>query len=61
LNQKVIVFVCGDGHIDASKSLLESTGITCAVVKRGIGLSDYDKQFDEKVKQYIGDHPELFA
>jgi hypothetical protein len=52
------VFICGDGHIDSFRRLLETNGVAWGVVERGIGLNEEDEWFDAAVR-YLNDHPEL--
>jgi hypothetical protein len=58
---KVVVFVCGDGHIDSFKSLLAKHGIDSTVIKRAIGLTNHDVEYSEKVQLYIKEHPDKFT
>lgn len=55
-----VVFICGDGHVDSFQSLLKQYGIESSVIKRGIGLTDYDVEFSKKLQLYIKAHPERF-
>jgi hypothetical protein len=61
VKDKVVVFVCGDGHIDSFKSVLTKRGIESVVIKRAIGLTSHDVEFSEKVHLYIKEHPEMFT
>lgn len=61
VSKKVIIFICGDGHVDSFQSLLKRNGIESNVVKRGIGLTNYDVEFSKKLHLYIDSHPELFC
>jgi hypothetical protein len=60
VKDRVVVFVCGDGHIDSFKSLFTKRGIESVVIKRAIGLTNHDVEFSKKVHLYIKGHPEIF-
>jgi hypothetical protein len=55
-----VVFVCGDLHIESFGNMLESKGVPCRVVQRGIGLQPEDARFDKAV-QYLKEHPEVIS
>lgn len=53
-----VLFICGDGHIESFKNLLDSEGVPHKTVKQHIGLTDEDLWFADAVR-YLQEHPEV--
>src|SRR5262249_46545751 len=56
---KVVIFVCGDAHIETFSDLLARNKIESEVVSRGIGVTKRDDEFWKNVKEYLKGHHEL--
>ena len=52
------IFICGDGHVDSFKALLEAEGVAVIVAIRGLGLDARDNDH-YRAREYLANHPEL--
>lgn len=58
--RKTVIFVCGDAHVESFRALLKQHDIDSSIVKRHIGVTEYDDKFSDAIQTYIQRRPDLF-
>lgn len=54
-----IIFICGDFHVETFGDLLQGAGVPFEMIDRGIGLTQSDRRFDRRVREFLAQHPDL--